>query len=260
MRANLALIGLAAVAWGAVAQAQMNPLPQGLATRSGWEAGGQLARYRYEEPNFMWLKGDRIGVTGSYTRVNQKRVYGRIEGRWSYGELDYQGSGALSNVPDSLYEVRALAGRDYGMGGTMAWSPYVGFGFRHLYNDLRGVTSTGAIGYRRDSSYFYVPLGITLRMRLGEDWVLAPQLEYDGFVHGVQRTYLSDTGIPGYRDVTNQQRRGRGHRAQVMFEGRRWAFGPWMHYWNVKDSDIQPAGLEPANWTREAGVELRYRF
>jgi len=68
----------------------------------------------------------------------------------------------------------------------MAWSPYAGFAFRYLYNDLRGTTSTGAIGYRRDSSYFYVPLGVTLRMQLGSDWALAPQVEYKGLIHGVQ--------------------------------------------------------------------------
>jgi hypothetical protein len=43
------------------------------------------------------------------------------------------------------------------------------------------------------------------------------------------------------------------------------AFGAFMHYWNIKDSDVQPIGLglagrEPANWTRESGIEFRYRF
>jgi folate-dependent tRNA-U54 methylase TrmFO/GidA len=38
-----------------------------------------------------------------------------------------------------------------------------------------------------------------------------------------------------------------------------------MNYWDVKDSDVQAvgvglAGMEPANWTRETGVEVRYRF
>jgi hypothetical protein len=44
--------------------------------------------------------------------------------------------------------------------------PYAGLGFRYLYNDLRGTSSTGAIGYRRESHYFYVPLGVTLRVPL----------------------------------------------------------------------------------------------
>ncbi len=265
MRAKLAAIFVVAAAWGAAALAETNAPPKGLATRSGWEIGGLLTHYQYEEPGVMWLKGDRLGVTGAYTLTGSNRAYGRVELRLSYGELDYQGSGTLNNVPDQLFEARLLAGRDYAAGAKLVWSPYLGFGFRYLYNDLRGTTSTGAIGYRRDSSYFYVPLGVTLRMQLGSDWTMAPQVEYKGFVHGVQRSYLSDTGIPGLNDVTNQQRHGRGYRVQLMFESRRWSFGPWLDYWDIKDSDVQPigmglAGYEPANWTREAGVELRYRF
>lgn len=265
MRARLAVIGVAAAVWGTAALAEMNEPPEALVTRSGWEIGGQVARYHYEEPDLMWLKGDRFGATGSYTVANEKRVYARIELRWSYGELNYQGSGTLNNVPDHLFEARAVAGRDYGLGSTMAWSPYVGFAFRYLYNDLRGVPAPNTFGYRRESAYFYLPLGVTLRLPLGAHWVLAPKVEYNGFIRGVQRSYLSDTGIPGLGNVTNYQRDGRGYRVQLMFEGRRWSFGPWMDYWNVKDSDVQSAGTgfagrEPANWTRETGVELRYRF
>jgi Outer membrane protein beta-barrel domain len=234
-----------------------------LATRSGWEVGGQLSQYRYEEPGTMSLEGTRLGVSGAYTAVSPRRAFARVEGRWSYGELEYQGSGVMTGVPDYILEVRVLAGRDYAAGSVL-WSPYVGGGIRYLQNDLRGVTSTGAIGYRRESNYFYLPLGVTLRMPVAEGWVFAPQIEYDVFVRGVQRSYLSDTGL-GLGDVSNEQSSGRGYRVQLMLESRRWTIAPWMHYWDVKDSELQPAGMgiavyEPANTTREAGVELRYRF
>jgi hypothetical protein len=55
-----------------------------------------------------------------------------------------------------------------------------------------------------------------------------------------------------------------------MFEYGHLAFGPWLHYWSIKDSDLQCvtavvngtclAAQEPANWTREWGGEIRYRF
>lgn len=234
-----------------------------LATHRGWELGGQVSDYRYEEPGTMSLEGARLGVSGAYTAVHPTRAFVRVEGRWSYATLEYQGSGVLTDVPDYILELRVLAGRDYAAGSVL-WSPYLGAGFRYLYNDLRGVTSTGAIGYRRESSYFYLPLGVTLRMQIAEGWVFAPLLEYDVFVHGVQRSYLSDTGL-GLPDVSNDQSSGRGYRVQLMFESRRWTVGPWLHYWNVKDSELQAiapgsAVYEPANETREAGVELRYRF
>ena len=234
-----------------------------LATRAGWEVGGQLAQYRYEEPGTMSLEGTRLGVSGAYTAVTPRRAFARLEGRWSFAALDYQGSGVLTDVPDYILELRLLAGRDYAYGG-LRWAPYVGVAYRYLYNDLRGVSSSGAVGYQRESNYFYLPMGVTLRMPVAEAWVLAPQLEYDVFVRGVQRSYLSDTGL-GYGDVSNQQSSGRGYRVQLMFEARHWTVGPWMHYWDIKDSDVQSigmgrAGQEPANWTREAGLELRYRF
>jgi hypothetical protein len=99
---------------------------------------------------------------------------------------------------------------------------------------------------------------------MGERWVMVPQLEYDAFANGKQRSYLGDTGL-GLRNVTNKQNDGWGARAQLAFENRRWAIAIWTQYWDIKDSEIQPVGLgliglEPANTTRESGVELRYRF
>jgi hypothetical protein len=251
--ATVVALVLAAPAWG------QDPL----ATRGGWEVGGQFSDYRYEEPGTMSLEGMRLGASAAYTAVTLRRAFARVEGRWSFGSLDYQGSGRLTNVPDQILEVRLLAGRDYDAGG-LRWSPYVGGGLRYLYNDLRGVSSTGAIGYQRESTYFYLPLGVTLRRQLAGGWVLAPQAEYDVFVRGTQRSYLSDTGL-GLADVTNRQSYGRGWRVQLMFENRRWSVGPWLHFWDVDDSDLQPAApgiavYEPANETREAGIELRYRF
>jgi hypothetical protein len=258
MRAKF-LAAIAAAAWASAAAAQGDRL----ATRGGWETGLQAATYEYEEPDFALLEGERLGVSGSYTFLGEHRLHSRIEARYSYAELDYTGSGTLGDVPDHLFELRAVAGRDYRTGGV-GWAPYAGMGVRYLYNDLRGVSSTGALGYRRKSRYWYVPLGVTLRVPLGEHWVMAPQVEYDAFISGTQRSYLADTGL-GYSNVTNKQRDGYGARVQLAFEGPRWSVGLWFHYWDIEDSDVQPigggfVGMEPANTTTEAGVEVRYRF
>lgn len=237
-----------------------------LLTRGGWEIGGQIAHYRYEEPNFMKLTGERVGAVGAYTFTDPSRVYGRIDLRVSYGSLDYEsvGTGTLDDVPDWIVEARAVVGRDYLTGERVALSPYIGLGYRYLYDDLRGYSSTGAVGYRRYSRYVYIPLGLTARFYAGERWVLAPTVEYDWFLGGHQQSKLSDTGL-GFSNVTNDQDHGRGFRAYLMLENGRWAFGPWFHYWKIKDSDVQPigggfVGMEPENSTREYGVELRFRF
>jgi hypothetical protein len=260
-------LGLATLLTAGSAFAQPAPETNPLATRPGWEIGAQFAQYKYEEPNVAKLSGHRLGFDGAGTLVGGP-VFGRIEGRASYGSLDYEGSGTSTGVPDWILEARALVGVDW-LGSSAAFSPYLGLGYRYLFDDLRGYSSTGAVGYRRYSNYVYVPVGFTLRFRLGGGWILAPTLEADLFQRGKQVSKLSDTGIPGFQDVTNTQSTGLGRRASLMFEKDKFAFGLWTHYWHIDDSDVQFAGVvagiprfgrEPENTTRESGIELRYRF
>jgi hypothetical protein len=260
MRAKVWL-GVLATCWAGAAVAQADPLE----TRGGLELGVQLSSYEYEEPDFAMLDGERFGLTAAYTFRNDTRLFSRIEGRFSYGELDYTGSGTKSNNPDELYELRALVGRDYLIGKTV-WAPYAGFAIRYLYSDIRGFTSTGVHkGYRRESRYWYVPLGITWRIPLGDAWVLAPQIEYDAFANGSQTSYLTDVDPSYYNDANNRQGHGEGARGQLALEKGSWVFSAWFNYWHIQDSDVVPisiieGGLEPENYTREAGVEVRYRF
>lgn len=233
-------------------------------TRRGWEVGAQAAHYHYEEPDFMKLTGNRGGAVGAYTFTDWRHWFSRIDGRISYGKLKYEGSGTQTDVPDWIGEIRAVAGKDFLLGTSFALSPYAGLGYRYLYDDLRGYSSTGAAGYRRYSNYLYAPVGLTLRINTAGRFVIAPSIEYDAFLQGRQVSRLSDTGIAGVQDISNEQSKGWGYRANLMFEQDHWAFGPWLHYWSIKDSDVQcggmVCGLEPANWTREWGAEFRYRF
>lgn len=235
-----------------------------LHTRPGWELGVHASRYKYEEPGLMSLEGYRGGVSGAFTITTRSRVFLRLDLRVSHGILDYEGSGTLKDVPDWLVEARALYGRDLALGSRMTLSPYVGLGFRYLRNDLRGTTSTGTAGYVRASRYAYLPLGATLRLGIGERWALAPTLEYDVFLRGRQHSYLSDAD-PSLSNASNTQTRGRGYRASLMLETDDWSFGPWVQYWHIRDSRSVPVsplliGMEPENKTREAGLELRWRF
>ena len=240
-----------------------------LLTRRGFEVGGQLAHYHYEEPDFAKLIGNRGGVVGAYTFPRRwDRVFFRVDGRGSYGALKYQGSGTQNSVPDLIIEQRGVAGVDIPAASSVSFSPYLGLGYRYLYNDSRGYTSTNAAGYRRYSNYLYAPAGLTTRIHLGNRWVLAPNIEADVFIVGKQKSQLSDANL-GYNDVTNTQERGNGHRVSMTVEKDHLAFVAWTHYWHIKDSDVQFAGvvqgrrrfaLEPENYTRESGLELRYRF
>jgi hypothetical protein len=258
-----ALAALLAVCPAAIAE-ELNPL----ATRPGGELGVQGSHYDYTEPDFAKISGNRAGVVGAYTFAGDG-LFGKLDARASYGRLKYEGSGTMDNVPDLILEGRAVAGLDW-LGTSASLSPYLGLGYRYLYNDIRGYSSSGAAGYRRYSNYLYAPVGLTARWHLGGGWVLAPTLEADVFLYGTQVSKLSDTSIPGVMDVTNHQDKGRGHRASLMVEKDHWAFGAWTDYWHIKASDTQcftapvggvcQAGVEPENYTRESGLELRYRF
>ena len=255
---------LAAITTAEAAQTREPPNP--LVTRRGWEAGGQFAAYHYEEPGLMKLTGGRAGLVGAYTFTNAAHFFSRIDLRTSIGSLKYESTntGSSEDNPDLIFEARGVAGKDFLLGDRVSLSPYIGLGYRYLYNDLRGYSTTGNYGYRRQSNYLYAPVGMTLRVHAGDRWVIAPTVEYDAFLGGRQYSYLSDVG-PGYSDVSNKQTKGMGYRAYLMIEKNRWAFGPWLHYWKIKESEpaVDNFGvtwIEPENWTREYGVELRFRF
>jgi hypothetical protein len=242
--------------------------PDPLLTRPGWELAAQASGYSYLEPDFAKLRGNRLGIVATGTLTSPEGVFSRFDFRQSYGRLKYEGSGTQSDVPDLILEARVVAGLDW-LGGSFSLSPHLGLGYRYLYSDSRGYTSTGAIGYRRESNYLYAPLGLTARFRLGNRWVLAPMLEADILVRGRQASKLTDAGL-GLMDITNEQKEGRGHRASLMLEKDHWAVGAWTQYWHIDNSDFQCAtavvnglcfgGREPENYTRETGLELRYRF
>lgn len=253
------------VAISPVASAQTSVPADPLVTRPGWEVGGQLSDYRYEEPSVgVKIWGARAGVTGAYTYTGAGQWFFKVDGRYAYGSLKYEGSGTQDSIPDSILEVRGVFGKDFLPRSGVSLSPFAGFGYRYLYNDSRGTTSTGAIGYQRYSNYLYAPLGLTSRFHVNGQWVIAPTIEYDYFIIGRQVSKLTDTGL-GFSDATNTQNKGYGYRLSMMAENGPWAIGPWMHYWNINDSDIVPIGFgigvqEPKNETREYGLEVKYRF
>jgi hypothetical protein len=237
-----------------------------LATPRGGELGVQVSDYRYHEPALgVTLSGTRWGIQAAWTRHDGlDEPFGRLDLRYSQGNLKYEGSGTMTGVPDKLFETRLVFGRDYIKGHAYGLSPYVGLGYRYLYNDARGTSSTGRVGYRRYSHYFYLPVGLTTRFATRSQWVISPTVEADVFLQGRQKTCFSDVG-PGRPDFNNSQESGFGCRARLMFERGRLAFGPWFQSWRVNCSDLTDIGSgvvawEPSNRTREFGVELNYRF
>ncbi|HEY5763761.1 MAG TPA: hypothetical protein VIS73_11195 [Rhodocyclaceae bacterium] len=245
---------------------QSTAIASATATPAGFDLALQFSDYLYDEPTVaVYLDGRQLGLRGAYTHELDGERFARVDLRAAYGAITYHGTGTAKRQPNFIVETRYVLGHDFFPGESLGLAPFVGIGYRFLYNDLRGLTSTGAAGYRRHSHYLYLPLGLTARFVTAGGWIVAPTLEYDHFLRGRQYSHLSDTGIPGFVDVVNTQRDGHGYRASLQFEKGTLSFGPWVHIWRIADSDtvrFSPTmvGREPENNTREIGIEFISRF
>ena len=244
-----------------------------LATNTENSFGVSVLSYRYEEPGVMTLKAPKIGLDYSGTYVVAPQWPNRggrwfLRGEFSYasGQADYSSpiSGNLDNTENWYYEARAFIGRDLDM-DSYVLAPYVGIGFRYLFNDLRGVTSGGSNGYRRENTYQTAIVGITHKMRLSPQARLITSLEYMHLLKGEQTAKLSDLAT-GCADIALDQNSGYGLRLSSLWRESNWSIGPRITYWNIKASEIARSctpsrdWLEPKNTTTELGVKAAYHF
>jgi len=247
-----------------------------LKTLTGSEIGVQLSTYKYEEDDagsfIMSLEGRKLGITGAFVQSLKDDWFWGMDGRYVTGNVDYKSAstGEKSANPDDYYEFRLTAGRDLVV-GTQVLAPYAGLGYRYLKNDLRGNSSTGHIGYRRSSTYLYLPIGIHHRVQAGAGARFVTTLEYDYLIEGRQKSYMTDA-VGGFftytSDLTNLQRSGHGLRLGLAYETRNWSLSVFHHMWDIARSDdgvftsilFVHTAYEPHNITRETGLLLRYHF
>ncbi len=259
----------AAVAGCLIAPAALAQQRTDLSTRSGHDVGVTLTNYKYSEPGVMAIKARKIGFDYSITHAIGSEWPNRNNGwfvradlRYATGKGDYSSgiSGTLNDRTDWYYEVRGLIGKDFDQGSYVV-SPYAGLGYRHLYNDLRGVTSTGAVGYRRENDYTTLPIGVLHKMNLSNQSQLHTTVEYAHLLRGKQDVKLSDSSAL-LGDVSLRQPRGYGLRLAAMMRFDTWSVGPTLTLWRIKQSDAggTPAVIEPKNDTHEFGIKAAYHF
>ncbi len=220
----------------------------------------------------MSLQGVKMGLDLIVVKVLQNDRFIRGDLRYAFGTVDYNSNdtGSASGEPDWYIEGRALFGKDWEINNAVL-SPYTGLGYRYLFNDGRGTSCVGStcyFGYRRESNYIYLPVGIIHRRAMTGPARLESTLEYDFLLSGVQVSRLSDGGA-GYSDVTNNQNSGYGLRLSVMYQKSNWTIGPYLNYWNIGESDIavvyrygvpDSLGVEPKNNTVELGLKASQQF
>lgn len=241
--------------------------------------------FEYEEPGLMREKGLFYGAHLDYMYLMRpdpedpktpfgervKKFFIGVESRFAAGRVDYEsnGTGSIDDVSDYAIEVRGIYGFEWAIFKSMSVSPYFGLGYRYLNDDSGGrQTTTGHLGYERESNYLYLPLGARLSLPIFKKTLIGGAVEFDVFLSGKQRSHLGDV-ISGYEVVENRQKSGYGGRASVFIRQEFKAVDifvePYIRYWDIDDSEITVgsgsiAWIEPENHTIEAGLKLGVRF
>ncbi len=235
-----------------------------------FELGVSSYSHDYEEPGLMKESGTLTGIDASI--IYRDGIFAQLSVENGKGNVTYDGTGTTTDVPDNLYEYRALIGKDL-LAGQWRVTPYLGYGRRYLNDNSQSMISDeSGIGYERQSEYSYVPIGISMRYQVA-GWALTPTVEYDYFLEGTQTSYLGylDPILTGtYQDVTNKQNEGMGYRLSVKltkYLPNNMAFGVEMfyRYWDIGDSvvfiDSDLNGwMEPANTTEQLGIRASMQF
>lgn len=251
------------------------------------DAGAEASFYRYAEPQPVGIKiqGPMIGYYADYAyRPPAPNPFNNfltnvyfLQARYSGSrDLRYSGDGIIKNKHDDNVEFRALAGKDYYLGRDSMVTPYIGFGYRYLVDHGNGEQNgLDQFGYDRKSHYYYLPVGADVIIDLPHDWEIDPNVEYDVFLSGWQKSYLSNVGrFTGFSDpdIVNHQDHGFGVRAAVKFLKKGpvvdYYVEPFIRYWSIEDSKLEFAvidgqavfGGEPKNNTLEVGSRFGIQF
>jgi hypothetical protein len=133
-----------------------------------------------------------------------------------------------------------------------------------------------ALGYHRDITYLYAPVGMRAGGALVGRWRLEIDAKYMSLIHGRVSSHLEDTD-PNFSTLHNNQHRGHGYAVGVRFAHplennptfTESFIEPYYQAWAVPRSDnatIYYAGVpvgygyEPQNATRIVGVRFGLAF
>jgi len=229
-----------------------------------------------EQPTVITEKGIMYGISYSLSILDDAQW--KVEGKLSTGTVEYDGQYmdgtpvSVSGIQDTMFEARALRGFT-SPNAPFFNGPYWGLGFRYL--DDRADKIDG--GYRRTSTYYYLPLGFeTWRNFFSESsWATGFLLEFDYLLMGRQVSYLGGVD-PGIGNITNDQHDGYGLRTTVKFrriyKDHSMNLEPYIRYWNIDKSDVVNKTVEyqgnlysvqfwePANTSTEIGIKFSIGF
>ncbi len=249
----------------------------GLRPEHAFEMGTEVSYITYKEPDVaVEESGPFAGLYAVYNFHPLEAVTWpvdvfHIDLHLNGGSVDYEGSGEIDDIGNYLLESRLWMGKDLKLSSMLRLTPYAGIGYRWLYDDSGGkVSTTGALGYDRQSQYLYVPIGGELMVTMPDGWRLSLNGEYDHLVEGKQTSYFSE--FVGFADLENKQEKGYGIRGSIklvkMASGVNYVIEPYIRYWHIQDSTVNTSvgsafilsGYEPENTSTEIGGRLGMQF
>ena len=229
--------------------------------------GVGLSKYAYREPSLGVANDGWLGIAQAKWAPDNLRIKNwplTLSGQATFGYVDYTGSGTMANQPTSIYQLQLESPHTEWVKGYQI-SP--GIGYRYLYNDARGTTSTNYGGYRRTSEYLFASLGA--ERPFGENWRVAVQGYY--LLSGRQTTNLFDVAGSVYASqgpIQNSQRHGIGWKAGICKTYQALDFCSSFEYWQIGASNtysfisgntIYPV-YEPTNNTKSFQFTVNYKL
>ncbi|MCL1826138.1 MAG: hypothetical protein FWG26_09430 [Betaproteobacteria bacterium] len=233
----------------------------------------EVSSYEYKEPGLMKISGTMVGFSFEYLNnggVGQikESMPVQLRARLNYmrGELDYEG-GYLEPPHDpvkmkagtnSFVDMVFAGGFESKLGENFSVAPYLGLGYRYL-EDSGGIRTNKVDGYlvydyKREQTYYYLPIGADWKMPLGSGWKLAINTELDVLLRGEN---TSD-------GIDFRQKSGYGTRLSIKVEKNLQSVGifaePFYRYWNISASNVKYGLHEPKNRTNEYGLRVGVSF
>lgn len=235
-------------------------------TLEGLTIGAEAFRFERSSRGRFDLESDDplVGARLGYTHKFYGAWFVRVHGRYARGEASttFSDGDRDQDIPQQIWEARLEWGRDMGFEGTIGLAPYIGIGYRHYRDEGFGnQTRSGALLFDTTVEFVYIPVGFTAYFSLGDAWTISTQAEIAWLFDGKSDNETSD--LPGFNfDVNADLSTGTGLAAEILIRKRLTksysiAFGPFVKYWDIDDSNPDNGFFVPDNDTLEAGITFK---
>ena len=243
-----------------------------LLPKKAWEVSYEIFNFDYEETvdgdKLMEEEGIMNGVRLGFTSHSGRGPMVRLNGSFSYGQLEYDGETwggdpVEADTEDFLVRLQGDFGWDFQYRGTVS-TIYTGIAYRYWNNDI---DEEG--GYEREISQFYWPIGYELAIPVGRKWIIGAGANYSLLLGGMVESHLSDVDS-SFDDAENSQDGGDGYGVgsvvYIKHDSARfpWSVSAFVNYYDIDDSDTDVVDLggtsflvfEPENETTEIGLRV----